>query len=1248
MRLIKGVVEILEILLGHITKLGIDGIKEILISVGESTLKKNKELHDWKKLIVETGEFFIKNEQEEKLFFNDLKLVLSKENLSKIADKLKNEDGYNLKDELYNTFMQLMRNYEIPYEIAEIYTIRIIYTVLEQLKNINPKKYKRYFLREWKNEQEKIFLELQNRIDKLSRELVIYNNEKIEIMSSGKIDVELRRSTHLPSIGIEFFIIDDENFQLKFNKLRYDELVYIRGRSVEETVYCIINELWRLGDKRPIYVIKNLESWKKLQSIGDEGNIYIPWFYADEIIAIENNTNIFVINENIPIFNKRVLELRPRTLKTLYKCLQDTGLEYDKIYSLLSDTHGLYSQIKKKIFRGKYLKNPEWMNRMSEKAKKTCLLIGSWEEIEGDKLIIETLYEDTYDKFIEEISQYSKGEDPLIYMIERNGVISYYLSSAENIWSYINVFTNEKIWKSFIDLLLEVINEYENLFIYDSNERILSLIKGEKLFWSETIRKGMLNSLLMKAAYKNDEESKLIFNELVDKILKYVKTEKQWIYISKFWRELCEISPEVVIKRIEDEWNENTGLISLFKNQSNDFIFEKNSYIDILWGIEQFIVQKKFFWSAFKWLIKLDSKRFEYKSNSPKGIFSKVFCTWMNFSSLQTVDEKIKAAEIAFEMNSDNMWDYLFSAINTRSIIYNLSVPKYRKYCETNSVTISEMKKTQLGYLKILMKHMNCSVERWQKIINLSIKLTDELQRELFTLLLYELNQMTNLEVMQIKNEIRYIIYRHRCFTSYNFVKSKDAIDKYEELLNKIHISVPEYEYSYLFKSIFEVPLLWPVPDKIEGSQDKNNEAREKLIKEKILEFQEMNYDLQILAKICVDESYLFLGRYLGKYWNDGNWDYTVFKCLLEVQESGQIAIDYLREINSEKCIIDYSLIIEDLTNDRYSPKILTSIYKLEAVITEKIPLVMKASESIKKEFWKSVVYCDKHNDSWSLIESKKYATLDVYLAQVYQIHIRKQLLAEKIFECFEDIEKIPYSQVDYMTSYYVKELISVIQDSYIDDFEKCNRISQIEIFFMELLEWSDMKCFQKMIKQSPELLAQLISVIFKKDNNYNNDLLKDQKYIYDMKLIYNIAHFCPTEIEGKVYETNLEEWIKKYKDLLIENDQESLFTSTLGRLFSFSPLGDDGHAPCESVRKMIEKYGDNNMINSYSISVFNQRGVYSSSGGKEELKIAKEFKNNAEYLELLYPKTAKIFHKLFEMYSSESKIERIKAENEW
>lgn len=80
-------------------------------------------------------------------------------------------------------------------------------------------------------------------------------------------------NTCSPSIGIDFFVVDDENFQDKFEDDRYDELVFIRGRSREETIYCILNELWRLNDKRPIFIVKNMESWNKLQAMESSGNI---------------------------------------------------------------------------------------------------------------------------------------------------------------------------------------------------------------------------------------------------------------------------------------------------------------------------------------------------------------------------------------------------------------------------------------------------------------------------------------------------------------------------------------------------------------------------------------------------------------------------------------------------------------------------------------------------------------------------------------------------------------------------------------------------------------------------------------------------------------------------------------------------------------------------------------------------------------------------------------------------------------
>lgn len=1239
----------LEQLFTAIVSLGSSGAQNLLISAGESVGKKFKDSYTWKKLLVDTGEFFIKSEQEEKLFFDDLELVLSKENLSEIAKDLRTEDGYILKQKLYKSLMQLMRKYEIPYEIAEDYTMKIIYVVLEQLKTIDPKKYEHYFLQEWRDEQESSFLELQKRIEKMSRELAIYNREQVAIMSSGQMDIELRRSTQNPSIGIEFFIVDDESFQDEFEDLRYEDLVYIRGRNREETIYCILNELWRLNDKRPIYVVRSMESWNKLQKMRNEGNIYIPWFYADEIIAIENNTNIFVLDENTPAFNKSVLELRPRTFATLSRCLVEAGMDYDKAYELLADTHGLFIQMKKKLFRGEYLKQPSWVSGVSENAKKTCLLIGSWEEIEGDKLIIESVYGDSYDKFLEEVLPYTTGEDPLLYMTKRNGVIYYYLASVENVWSYLNVSANEHIWEIFVTAVLEVINESENLFTYDERERLLAQFKGERLFWSETIRKGMLKTLLIKGAYQKDTETQIALNRLVEEILACVKTEKQWSYIAEFWGELCEISPVAILERLEKELSDDTGLLALFKNQSSDFIFGRNAYINILWGVEQFLVQKEYFWQAFRWLLKLDSYCFEYKSNSPKDIFTKIFCTWINFCAIETASEKITAAEIALEINYNNTWEYLYAAIDNKrqSILGGISSPKYRPHEKTRSTTNGEMRKTHQGYFKLLTSHMDFSVEHWENIIDLSTDLPDDLRQEVFEQLLYEISQMSDEEVMRIKNVIRYLIYRHRFFSSSEWSMSEEKIVEYENLLKQININTPEYEYVYLFKNNWDYPLLCPVPHDKEGNREENETATQVLIRESLIEFQECGYSLSILAEICGRETYSNLGSYLAKYWNDGKWGYETFKELLMAQESGAIALDYLGSLASGE-LLPYRTIIEELSDDDVPIKILSNIYRIEATRTQDVPLVACATEQVKKEFWKNSIICEEQNISWVLMECKKYAFLDVYLDQVYRIHYRNPLSAEQILRCFDDVESIPHPYSNQMTRYHVEQLIEVIQDAYMNDTEKCIRIAHLEILFVNLLEWENMKCFQRMIKQSPELFAQLIAGVFKKDHSGIEVESKDQTYIHNMYTIYDKAHFCPMENNGEVIEEELEKWIKKYRQLLIDNDQESLFTVTLGRLFSFSPVGADEHEPCEAVRKMIEKYGDDKMISRYQTAVYNRRGVFSPSAGKEELRMAEEFKANAQYLEPRYPMTAKIFYGLYETYKRESDRERMDAENGW
>ncbi len=1237
-------------LLKDIANLGSAEAENLLVSAGESTLKNLKSAHDWKRILVDTGEFFIENEKTAGYFFDDLSLVLAKENMVQIAKNVQKTDGYELKRRLYRMLMQLMEKYEIHHELAESYCLRIMYVILEQIKIVEPDKYQRYFLQEWKDEQEQCLKELQGKLERMSNDIALYQKRHMKIDSSGQMDIALRRSTE-PAIGITFFEVDDERFQETFEEHRHDEIVYVRGRCREETIYCVLNELWRLNEKRPIYIVKNLEAWEELHNISAENNIYIPWFYADEIVAIENNTNIFVLDENMPAYTRDVIELRPRTLKTISRCLQEAGMESDKAYALIADTHGLYIPMKKHLFRGEYQKLPEWMDGISDKVKKICMLLGKWEETEGDKLIIETLYEGDYETFLEEIQPYTKGEDPFVYMIKgsrRNHAPFYCLASTENTWECMNVSLDDSLWKKFVEIFIEVLNESENLFTYSADEKLLAQIKGEKLFWSETIRKGMVRTLIMKGCYRKSEDCQPAMNRVIDKILNYVTTEKQWSYIAAFWVDLCEISPKATLARLNREFSEPTGLLGLFEHQSSDFMFGRNAYIDILWGVERFLVQKEFVWDAFRWLLKLDSCNYEYKSNAPKDIFAKVFCTWYNFSAITTPEEKITAAGLAIQSNG-NAWTYLYEAVSHqgRSMVGTLSEPKYREHMVVEPVTIGDIWTTAIGYIKVLLSNMEFSVERWNKMLKATDQFDLELKQSVFDELLYEVAHMNDYEIISIKNGIREIIYRHRYFASSSWAMGEDKLQVYDELLDEIHTKQAEYEYAYLFSGNREYPLLHPVPYETEGEKESNKSAAEKLIREKLIEFQDKNYRLEILAEVSGKEQRSFLGYYLAKYWKDGKWDFETFEILLKAQLSGDMAVDYMAAAIGENVSL-YPDIILSVGELGYSNEVLSKIYRSEAFWTEHVPLISDASNEVKEIFWKEPVSCRKSNARWAVNESKKYSSLDIFLQQMYRLHHESPLSALEIYSYMKGIEGIFRAENNQMTGYYIEQFLGIMQKEFLYDEEKCLRISQIEIFFMNLLEWDNMKCFYHMIKKSPELFAQLVAGIYKRDHEPKENLELNEQYIHNMYTVYDKAHFCPAEENGKVKVEKLRQWVETFRGLLEQNDQSSLFGSMIGRLFSFSPLGEDGHEPCEAVRVLIEDYCDDRISSRYETCVYNRRGMYSPSAGKEEMRIAEEFKVNAEYLNPRYPETAKIFYNLYDRYKRESERERMEAENEW
>ena len=1240
-----------------------------LVDAGKKFLGKIKDKKTLKKLLVDNSRFFIEHESGADKIIDDIADILCEKNLEVLAAELAKDSGYTLKSRLSNGLTNLMSAYEIPHEEAYLYAERILNAVLYELVEAAPEKYDRYFQSDWREEQKKVSGQIIQKLENISNQMRIYSENSMSVYSTDELDIQLKRKTVNPKIGIDFFDIDDDDFINKFNEQKNNEKICIRARCMEEAIYCVVNELWKSEEKRPIFVVKSKEDWDKLTAIGEMGNIYIPWFYAEEIVVIENNTNIFIFTDGLPSFSDKEIELRPRTYSTLRLALVRAGMDVSEADALVSETHGLYIPMKRKIFNGAFLKKPEWINGLSDNVKITCMLVGQWTDAEGDKAVIEELSKLEYNEFIKQIRKYSYDEEPFVHIVKNGSEREYYLASVQNTWEYLDISTDSKIWKTFTKVCVDVMIETESLFTYSYVEKFEAQHKGEKLFWSGNIRKGMLNALLMKGCIKDNWRSQKIMDSVVTEIIEHVNNEKQWKYISKFFTELCELSPSVILKRLENEWSNPTGLLSLFANQSDNIMFERNSYIDILWGVDTLLVQRKYAKKAFEWLLRVDDMCYRYQSNSPKDSIKKVICSWINLSAFRTVDEKSGAAKMALTYDK-NGWDHVYKALpsGNSSIIGSIVKPHYREYVTTESVLLSDLKDTMDQYMKLLIKEVNFKPERWEALLDITEDIPDINKDSLIDNMLYEVTQMSDEERIYIKNHLRKKIYKNRYFNIAEWALPENVIKQYEKLLDEIHTEEPEYEYEYLFIQENDGILLNPVPYGEDDRRKENKKASEQLIKTKLEEFRQKNFSIARLASICAKEKWTTLGRWLGIYFSD-DYDENILLILYKAQEHRkQMAIDYCREL-AVKGVDIYSHISKSQDKVKLDDEFIVQIYRLESCFSgENIPKINDAPEHIKHMFWENAEGYMTDKYTWALGECRKYGTVEVYLMMLYGAVREKGFTKAQIYDYFIEIKDMENIKSIAELPYYLKELLSILQDEYIDDDEKCNVLASIEIRYSGVLEWNDMKAFQKSMKASPEAYAELIALLFKKDranedekiagdtieddskilqkeqNKEDND--KKNRYIEALYHIYKKAKFCPAEKCGKVENSEIKDWIECFKELLKKNRQSDRFSYHMGRLLANSPVGEDGYYPCEAVRDMLEEYADETMIDEYVNAIYYGRGIYTPTEGREEKNMAGRYKENADYLSTRYPKAAEIYYKLYDVYCDEAKWQRERAEN--
>jgi len=1127
---------IIDSLLRDIT---LDGGKEIFLKATERFHNNFKSKEEWKKLFVDTGKFFIEHENNAESLFDDLAIVLSKENMEKLAREFEKDSGYELKERLLNSLIRLMNHYEIPHDVAYSYSYRILSAILCEIQRISPEKYDQYYQADWRKEEQKTLLELKERIEKVREEVKQYESMSLGIHSAEDMELELRRSTDNPKIDISFFEIDDDAFKEAFKEKNKKPIIYIRARCKEEAIFCIINELWNLGDNRALFVVDNKEDWEKLSKIKESGNIYIPRFYDEEIIPIENNTNIFIYTDGYPSFSDEEIELRPRTLHTLQRVLNEAGMDYEKAYKIIDETHGLYIPLKKRLFHS-FFKLPEWINEIPDNIRSTALLMGKWTDAEGDRLIAEELSGVNFETFIAQLMHYTSGDDPFAHIFKKANTNVYMLASAEITWEYIDVAVNSCIWTKFVELFINVINESEKLFLYSNKELMLAQFKGEKLFFSPELREGMLRSIIIKAYYKNDPDCQYEADRITQKVLEYIDNEDKWRYFANYFECFCEISPSIILKRINKEFDVPTGLLKLFESQSDDFLFGRNPYINIMWGVEQFLSQERYALDGLKWFLRLHNKEYEYKSNSPKDTLIKTLCAWYSFSSFNSVEKKVIAAKLGFELDQ-NIWDVVLEALpyNHRSILGKLSVPKYRSHDYENSVTNKEMIETVDEYLSLLVYYAGLDTKKWNQLIDIADELSEANRVMIIEKLRKALELMKDDERLLIYDYLRSKVYKHRFYSTAAWAVKEDILDNFIALINDIKFETPEYYYEFLFHSSDSGIILDPIPYDEQG-RDENETRINKTIESKMNEFREKGLDLSILCSICGRNKDTTLGKCLAEYWDMKRFCKDVYIMLYNSQPAKQMARDYASIIIPfDKNV--FSIIINLRTELKYDKTYLVSLYKIQAnTNADDLPAINEADEEIKKEFWKELFIPRSELCEWALKECYKYGSLNSYIGTLFFVNYREHLSITELLKYVRLIQGIHSNQPENIDRYHLKELLKPLQEAYISVPDICSELAALELRLYQFLEWDEMRCIQIEFKRSPVLYAEIARYIFKSEGDQQKPEL-DKKAVSNLYSIFLKAKFCPGENNGTIDELILLEWVGEFKKLLDEHKQEKL-----------------------------------------------------------------------------------------------------------
>lgn len=975
-------------------------------------------------------------------------------------------------------------------------------------------------------------------------------------------------------------------------------------------------------------------------------------------LAVSKGHHVFISMDATVVGLRDILRLARPQRAAVEKVLRESGLSEAKAQEVARDSGRSIPVLRRHLFQSNAVSAPAWANAEAAKILLPVLFANAWDELkEGDRQVIEILTGKSHSDFVKELTPFLSVDDS---PVRRVGSV-WMIKSPLDTWFLLGPHLTQDQLNSFEQSLLVVLTKTDPKYELEAEKRWASAIYGKSNLYSEWLRTGLVESLVLLAVFGNRATSitstQAFADHVVRKVFATAEKWEAWASIKDATALLAEAAPDMFMEAVEQGILKNPAIFKeLMKGCSG--LFGECHHSGLLWALEGIAWSPEYFARAVNIFVDL-------AHIDPGGTWSNrainsvgaVFLPGLPQTHAKS-KERLEVLEKLLVKNPALVWKFAENYFGGGSISESHRF-RWRETGGTRRGLEQETNEEHREYMKGLfpmLKDLACVRENLVASIDKFIQLPVETREKLIATL-----ETTDPATFS-KEERDLLLQKTR--DALNWINSYGEEDwhVYVPALNRILERLAPTDVLERVGWLLATP--WPRLPQGESKQydatDASVKAAQKGAAREVLDKASMDKILEFSGTIQYQG---VLGHSLSMAVRDEDEGDNVLDGLLvraadmpilvrgfalgRVEVAGRGWVD--EQINRLKA------------RGNYSPEACGLLYFGLPESSETWSLVSAQGKDVETAYWKQASgysRTSKTDDAHIAVEKLldvKRPEAALQIAGDPQVDIPSSLLQRLLQEFLTTDEK--KLRAGAMDEYYLGHVFNQLYQKNDLPIEEMVKLEwPFAALFNELKRYtSSPMALHRALQIDPQFFARLITFIYKRDDHApdptRGDSTKEmaERRAHVTHEVLDSWYLIPgAKDDGTLDEKELTDWVEAARKQCAETKHVIGCDLEIGFLLAHAPSDPDGTWPHLAARNLIERLNNETIDRHIQSEIYNSRGVVSrglNDGGQQERGLAEKYKKMSNAVKTKWPRTSAMLRGIAESYEHQAKREDIDSD---